>query len=165
MTKESANPWYREPWPWIVMAGPAIVVVAGTVTAFIAMRTSDGLVADDYYRQGLAINRVLAREERARALGIQASVQMNETRDRVRVLVRGGEPGAAPRLTFVHATRAGLDRKVALTAVAPGVYDGIFDAAAAGPWHVHLEDEQGTWRLDGEWRGAEASLALVPAVP
>ena len=25
-------PWYREPWPWILISGPAIVVVAGMAT-------------------------------------------------------------------------------------------------------------------------------------
>ena len=42
----AVKPWYREPWPWILMAGPAIVVVAGIATAVIAIRTSDPLVAD-----------------------------------------------------------------------------------------------------------------------
>ena len=24
-----AKPWHREPWPWILMAGPAVGIVAG----------------------------------------------------------------------------------------------------------------------------------------
>ena len=28
MSAARTQPWYREPWPWILMAGPAIVVVA-----------------------------------------------------------------------------------------------------------------------------------------
>lgn len=40
------KPWYREPWPWILMAGPAAVVVAGTVTAAIAFSTADTIVTD-----------------------------------------------------------------------------------------------------------------------
>jgi uncharacterized protein len=64
--------WYREPWPWILMAGPAIVVVAGCVTAFIAVTTSDGLVAEDYYRRGVEINRRLSTEERANLPAKQA---------------------------------------------------------------------------------------------
>ena len=45
-----ANPWYREPWPWILMAGPATVVVAGIVTAWIAVANQDPLVVDNYYK-------------------------------------------------------------------------------------------------------------------
>ena len=36
-----APPWYREPWPWLLMAGPAAVVVAGLITAWIAVKTDD----------------------------------------------------------------------------------------------------------------------------
>ena len=42
---QARKPWYREPWPWLLMAGPAIVVVAGVTTAVIAFRGADGLVA------------------------------------------------------------------------------------------------------------------------
>ena len=55
----SAKPWYREPWPWILMAGPAAVVVAGTVTAYIAFSGADRLVAEDYYKRGVEINRTI----------------------------------------------------------------------------------------------------------
>ena len=57
-----SGPWYREPWPWLLMLGPAIVVVAGLYTAILAVRSDDGLVATDYYRQGLEINKKLSRE-------------------------------------------------------------------------------------------------------
>ena len=56
-----AKPWYREPWPWLLMAGPVAVVLAGIATTVLAVTTFDGLVADDYYKQGLGINRVIAR--------------------------------------------------------------------------------------------------------
>ena len=68
------RPWYREPWPWLLMAGPATVLVAGAATTWIAFASSDGLVAEDYYKQGLGINRRLAREEAARKLGISAKL-------------------------------------------------------------------------------------------
>jgi len=32
MTVQSGKPWYREPWPWILMSGPAAVLVAGAAT-------------------------------------------------------------------------------------------------------------------------------------
>jgi hypothetical protein len=39
-------PWYRHRWPWLLMSGPAIVVVAGIATTIIAVRTADPMVAD-----------------------------------------------------------------------------------------------------------------------
>jgi uncharacterized protein len=77
--------WYREPWPWLVMAPPAVAVVAGLATVWIAVANADGLVVEDYYRQGLAINKVIAREERARALGLSARVELGGGMLRVRL--------------------------------------------------------------------------------
>jgi hypothetical protein len=57
-----ATPWYRQRWPWILMSGPAIVVVAGAITTWIAFATADTLVVDDYYRRGVSINDRLACE-------------------------------------------------------------------------------------------------------
>ena len=46
-------------WPWLLAAGPALVVVASLATAWIAASGSDNVVADDYYKLGLTINRRL----------------------------------------------------------------------------------------------------------
>jgi hypothetical protein len=58
------------------MAGPAAVVVAGVVTAWIAVSTHDGLVADDYYKQGLAVNQKLARVDAAAAMGLEGRLRL-----------------------------------------------------------------------------------------
>ena len=49
--------WYAYRWPWLLMAGPAIVVVAGLVTAWIAVTSDDGLVARENLVARLAIDR------------------------------------------------------------------------------------------------------------
>jgi hypothetical protein len=74
----AAQPWYREPWPWILMTGPAAVVVAGFVTAYLAVTHNDALVVDNYYKEGLAINRVLERDEAAQKAGYRAQVMFSE---------------------------------------------------------------------------------------
>ncbi len=45
-------------------AGPLTVIVASVFTLWLAVRSEDGLVADDYYKRGLAINQTLARAAR-----------------------------------------------------------------------------------------------------
>ncbi|MBL0421042.1 FixH family protein [Ramlibacter sp. AW1] len=63
----AAAPWWRHGHVWLVIAGPVVAVVAGFTTLFLALSTSDPLVAQDYYRQGIEINRTLAAES-AKAL-------------------------------------------------------------------------------------------------
>src|SRR5262249_27338692 len=70
----TTQPWYRQPWPWFLMALPAVAVVGSTISAVIAVRTQDEVVERDYYRRGLEINHALAKGERAVALGVHAAV-------------------------------------------------------------------------------------------
>lgn len=136
--------WYREPWPWILMAGPAAVVVAGAATIWIAFDSADGLVADDYYKRGLAINQVLGREENARRLGVRARIESAHGRLRVALA------GAAPEALFAqlaHATRAGHDVRLRLARLAPGVYEAELPPLPAGRWSVVLEDPRREWRV------------------
>jgi hypothetical protein len=111
------NPWYREPWPWFLMAGPAIVVVAGFLTLGFAIQSADGLVADDYYKQGKAINMTITRDAHARELGYHAQLTMNAN-GRVALSFEAAAPTAATlRLALHHPTRAGFDREILMVAM------------------------------------------------
>ncbi len=56
------KPWYRHGMVWLIISGPAVVVVAGFVTLYIAIRTPDPVISNDYYRQGIEINKTLAKD-------------------------------------------------------------------------------------------------------
>jgi uncharacterized protein len=66
-----AAPWWRYPLVWMVIAGPAAVVVAGIATLWLAVRTPDPVVAEDYYRRGIQINRTLAEQRKALLPAVQ----------------------------------------------------------------------------------------------
>ena len=138
------RPWYREPWPWILMSGPATVVVAGAMTSWIAFTTADGLVADDYYKRGLAINAVLKREQAAARRGIDARVERAD--GQVRVRLRGAEPPVL-FLNLVHATRAGFDVRLRLERAPDGNYESALPPLAAGHWRAVIDDPRGEWRV------------------
>ena len=141
------KPWYRQLWPWLLISGPGAVLVAGAVTLWLALSSTDGLVAEDYYKQGLAINRQLAREEEARRLHISASVSLEP--QRIRVDLDGQKPDAL-FVHLAHATRAGFDLRLRLAPVAPGVYEAELDRLPRGRWRVVIEDPRGTWRISRE---------------
>ena len=50
------RPWWREPTMWLVVGGPAAVVVASIVTCVIAVMQPDPLVVDDPYARGLELS-------------------------------------------------------------------------------------------------------------
>ena len=147
----AAKPWYREPWPWILMAGPATVIIAGMITLWLALESSDGLVVDDYYKRGLAINQTLARERLALARHYRAQVTFSADARHVRVRLSGdGELPAALRLQLAHPTRAGMDERVVLHALAPGRFEAQLAAPVRGRRQIVLENVERTWRLSTE---------------
>lgn len=156
-------PWYREPWPWILMALPAAAVLGGIATAFIAIVHDDPLVVDNYYKEGLAINRVLERDRAAAQAGYRAQIMFSEDRSRVRVHLAGLQDAAAGALTLrmIHPTRAELDRSATLAATQAGWYEGALDISHASRWRVQLEGERRDWRLTGEWQPGDGSVAVL----
>ncbi len=49
-TAPAGLPWWRHGLVWMVIGGPAVVVVAGIATFVIAARSPDPVVAHDSYR-------------------------------------------------------------------------------------------------------------------
>lgn len=61
MQSNSTQPWWKYGYVWLVIAGPALVVVASFITIYLAISRPDPLVAEDYYRKGIEINKSLGR--------------------------------------------------------------------------------------------------------
>ena len=76
VSTDAVTPWYRQGWPWFLIALPATAVVGGIITALLAVRGFDGPVVADYYKQGLAINEEVARAQLARELAITAEAEL-----------------------------------------------------------------------------------------
>lgn len=161
---QGSRPWYREPWPWILMAGPAAVVIAGFVTLWLAISSDDGLVTEDYYKQGLAISRVLDRDARADSLGLKAKGRAEGGAIRLALSARKGT--ALPQaltLRIVYPARAGKDQSIRLRATGEGRYEGSYFPLAPARWLLVLEDPGKTWRITGTlaWPGP-GDFSLAP---
>lgn len=144
------KPWYREPWPWYLMAGPFIVVIASFVTAWLAVTTSDGLVTDDYYKKGLIIDQTLARSRLADSLGLELKTRFTSEGVEIALRTKADAAGFTPpkSLTLVlsHPTRAGLDQQAVLSGDG-AVFAGQLRLPASGHWIVLVEDDAQTWRV------------------
>lgn len=159
-------PWYREPWPWLLMAGPALVIVAGAVTTWIAVTTSDGLVTDDYYKQGLAINQIIDRGALAARHDYRAGLRFEAGQREVALNLSAADDAQRPdllRLRVVHPTRAGRDALVLLRRGNDGIYRGVAPELADGRWLLVLEDADAAWRIDGELRLPEQAGTVLAA--
>jgi uncharacterized protein len=157
-----SNIWYREPWAWIVMSGPAVVVVASFVSAFLAVRGADPVVDEDYYERGLHINAELAQDQQAARLHLESDLQIFGLRrgDEVRVRVISAQPlrDTTLRIRLTHQGSAFTERSAVLGRV-PGApstatfYGQWLQApdddltVAAGNWRAVIEASN--WRIEG----------------
>ncbi|NND69809.1 MAG: FixH family protein [Halioglobus sp.] len=126
---------------------PASVVVAGLSTLYIANRHADDLVADDYYKEGLAINRRIERTQNAADLGISANFSVSERI--VTVSASGPVHSDTLRLHLSHPLEADRDLTVTLNRAGPGTYMVGIPVELGPRWHWALEDAAGNWRLNG----------------
>lgn len=165
MQIEDEQPWYKQFWPWALMVMPATAVVAGLYTYSLAASTSSGLVVDDYYKEGKAINRSLERGKHARELGLSAAMSVHGNAVRL-VLGNPRIQGEQQlQLKFSHATIPGRDQTIAVHKAEAGVWTGQIQTLAAGKWFVDLLPLDNSWRLAGSMDNAAVSeLGLEPAL-
>ena len=55
---QTSKPWWREPWPWILMAGPAVAVVGCIITIVLAFQSmAHQEVQDGGVKHGLVVSK------------------------------------------------------------------------------------------------------------
>lgn len=142
-SRTEPRPWYRDRWPWLLIAGPLAVVVASLVSAWIAAASDDGVVAQDYYKQGLLINRKLKLAAPVPAREPGATIALSRAGE-LTVRVEGVAQPARLELRF--ALPGGHDtRIVALAPAAAGEWIGTLPELAPGRRILTLESE--AWRM------------------
>ena len=51
--------WWREPWPWILMAGPALAILGCAITIVLAFSSfSDQPILEGGMKRGLVVERI-----------------------------------------------------------------------------------------------------------
>ncbi len=154
MFAEQANPdtdikpWFKQFWPWVLIGIPGLTVVACGITIYLAIVTQDGLVDDDYYKSGLAINGALDKSRKARELDLSAYVRINGDR-KIEVFFDAPDTEQAITLKLLHPTRANQDQTLTLTPAGKGLYTAELPLVAPGNWYLNLSDASDQWKISG----------------
>jgi uncharacterized protein len=54
----SPSPWWKEPWPWFLMAGPALAVIGCVITIVLAVVSfSDQPILEGGMKRGLVVEK------------------------------------------------------------------------------------------------------------
>ncbi len=136
----TALPWYRHFWPWFILALLGTAVAASIATVLVAFANQDSLVRDDWYREGVAINRRLERDQNALRLGLRASASIDAASGEVNLEFTGTSAPqlAALELELSHPTQADRDCRVILARTAPGRFRGQLPRGLDGRWYARL---------------------------
>lgn len=152
--------WYREKIVWLLIAPPAMSIVVGMTLLYLAIASSDGLVVDDYYRQGKAINQVLKRDEAARSYSARAELTLADN-EAVLTIAGTAATQSTLQLKFLHATRDVNDVTLTLERALDAHYRAALPPLSPGRWYVQLEGRD--WRLLGSIAlPRDRRLALAP---
>lgn len=146
------QPWYRQFWPWFLIALPGSVVIAGLTTVYIAFHGADRLVNDNYYRDGLAINQRLEQDQLAKEMGLTADFRLDNESGELFITLRGQEISAPTLfLQLIHPVDDKRDRELTLSLMAPNYYRADLDSQLNYRYYLRLLPEpEREWRLNGE---------------
>lgn len=150
------RPWYRYPWPWVLIAIPFSAVLFGIVMVYSTGVYRDDLVSDSYYKDGMAINRTLEKDAKATALDIHAQISRPE--NNVLALTISGAEDSVIELQLSHVNDSSRDLTMLLhpdktaTTADSLRYTGASEAVSRalrtpGVWYIQLQGIDTGWRL------------------
>ncbi len=93
------------------------MVVASIITLFIAINSSNSLVRDDYYKEGLAINTDLRKVTLAKELGIEPILSINSNNKTLTVRLKTKDSIPQPPMLlvrFIHPFDEAFDMDIPL---------------------------------------------------
>ena len=133
---------------WLIIAIPLSAVVMGVCMLTLALKNDVSLVNDDYYKQGLEINRTLDRDQYAIDNGLGANISY-DSEDQNWVIHLNGpanwQPEESVRLYLRHATIGSNDLSCTLIPISRLSWYCKTALPENGKWHLEIGTQQ--WRL------------------
>lgn len=145
--------WYKQFWPWFLIAIPSVSIVLGVVIVYLATTTENSMVSDDYYKEGKAINFSLKKKHKAKQLNLIAGLQIENGNVLVNFKQALPPDPTAIKLDFFHATLEDKDFYIMLTRDANGDYRGALPTESqdvqtlAGKWRITLTPFDESWKI------------------
>lgn len=146
MQRTDSTPWYKQFWPWFILAILGWGIVSATTTLVFAVLNPPQMMTGDYAKLGKALVDTHVRADRAEALGLDgrlvrsgSAISLDLQADDVAAL------GDTVMLLAQHPTDAGRDRQIVLTRLDSGRYTGQIDSLPPRGRMIVSDLEQSWW--------------------
>ena len=161
--REDKEPWYKQFWPWFLISLPATAVIGSMITIKLAVDTADGLVVDDYYKEGLGINRDLSKVKFAKSMEIAANIDVDNDTGQLEVLLLGKlkNPPKLLNMKLFHPTQEGQDQELQLLAAGNDIYVTRLPKMNPAKWKVTILPENEEWKISGRLKLPQVSVARI----
>ena len=146
-TAEITRPWYQQAWPWFLISLPASAVIGGIITLLLAINSPNALVAEDYYKKGLAINQEKHRLASAANMGLTGLLRSDGEQLTLSLTSQPTVTDQTLVLSISHSTRAELDQVLTLQRVPDGHYSAAMPQLRSGNWYLRLQAEDTSWEI------------------
>ncbi|MGK7296698.1 MAG: FixH family protein [Candidatus Wenzhouxiangella sp. M2_3B_020] len=157
MEQTDTTPWYRQFWPWFLLAILSWGVVSATITLSVALKNPPHMMTGDYAKLGKALVDTHVRADRAEALGLAGTLTAADGQWLLRLETT--ELTTRQLMLLVqHPTDSTRDRQVVLNRAAPGEYRGV---ATEIPVRGRLivSDLEQTWWISSSFQQGDEGLA------
>lgn len=140
------KPWYKQFWPWLLIAIPVFAIVRAVHTVYIMNQQSPDLVVDEYYTEGKAINQNLAKFREAASRNLHGKILLAGNKAVVTFQANAALEDSLV-LDFTHATIAASDFQVAAHRSGESMYVAELPSTLSGKWSLVVHDKATNWKL------------------
>jgi len=151
------TPWYKQFWPWFVIAIPVSSMFVAVIQISYALNSPNDMVVDNYYKEGLGINTVLDKRNLATELNIGASIVIDNTTGEV-ILTSQNAQEETLTLNFFNSAISDKDFTLTLNRIADNQYRGNLKKSISGIWNLYLESAVG-WQIGARLNLTDSNYA------
>jgi uncharacterized protein len=162
--QEQIRPWYKEPWPFILIGITGLGVVAGSTLAWIGLSDPPEIVRGDYQQLGRGLTDTNVRTAQARALGLDGLLTIQD--QEVIIVVQANQSESLPDqllVQFQHPATSELDSTVLARRLEGREYRGQLTNRPHERAHIVVSDLAQSWWLAGRLDGQiEQPVSVTP---
>lgn len=151
-TEFDEGPWYKQFWLWFMLVPLGVLMTGSFYLLYVSIVTNDGVVVDNYYRDGKGY--VVRKEEDAFARAMDLNAKVFWSDDTIKIKLNGDltPPPETLELLIIFPTAQQYDVYVELKHRGLGEYIGTLPEQVSGRrmLQLHPIDADTDWRLHAD---------------